>query len=656
LEDHNDEWPDLAVDAPRTSRPLSRLRRVKEDDAIDAQALLATALIESACSKAELKDIAERAAFCLLVQVPAYNWVQPLAQHLRSLGEWEETIARTAPAKGKVMEDAAHAVVGAMASGGRVFGVTPTLATLPPAMVSGADQTIILNQITGDIIATVIKGVTGDLPIDVPKRLGAGLNFDEIAACLRPGSTSAECILRLQRASATKNKPQNDESTPRFEALSGYGAAMTWGLELIEDLEAWRRGEIPWSALSASVILSSAPGLGKTSMVKSLAKSAGVPMVATSVAAWFSHGSGYLDDIIRQIDTVFAQAKALSPCLLLLDEIDAVPSRFTVSSKHADYWSVVIGHLLTLLDGATSDSTEGIILVGATNLAHRLDPALVRPGRFSTTVHIDPPDAEALLGILRQHLGKDLQKDDITEAAQLAGGSSGAMVVEWVKIARRTARTAKRPMILADLVAAIAPPDQRADDYIERVAIHEAGHAVVAHAMGLAKVLNISIVQRGSTAGSVETDNDGRLTTKAAVEADVVQTLAGRAAEEVILAGVSLGSGCNPRSDLARATSDIGMLHLSAGMGATLIYQSDPEDILGALSRNPRVAAAVEADLRRLYAEAIRLVRIHADVIVAVAEELMDHRHIGAEQFLEIVDSIKAPRQWAEPTQEIHHG
>src|SRR5690606_27219723 len=114
--------------------------------------------------------------------------------------------------------------------------------------------------------------------------------------------------------------------------------------------------------------------------------------------------------------------------------------------------------------------------------------ALVRPGRLNRIIHITPPDADAMIGILRQHLGADLAGEDLNQLGQMAAGSSGATAVQWVRTARRTARLAKRPMIMADLLAAIAPADTRSAEVLETTAIHEASHAVIAVAMGLGKI------------------------------------------------------------------------------------------------------------------------------------------------------------------------
>jgi hypothetical protein len=163
--------------------------------------------------------------------------------------------------------------------------------------------------------------------------------------------------------------------------MHGMGEAMAWANRLLADLERWRAGEIPFEAIERHVVLASEPGLGKTTFARSLAKSARLPLVATSVGAWFSSSAGYLDSVVKAIDGAFARAAASAPAILFLDELDALPSREALGPREGSWWTPVIGHMLTTLDGAISGVAGRLIIVGATNYAQKLDPALIRPGR-----------------------------------------------------------------------------------------------------------------------------------------------------------------------------------------------------------------------------------------------------------------------------------
>jgi hypothetical protein len=192
----------------------------------------------------------------------------------------------------------------------------------------------------------------------------------------------------------------------RIENLAGYGEARTWATELKDDLTLWREGALDWDEMSTRLLLSGPPGTGKTTFARALGNTLQVPMIATSVANWLE--PGYLGDVLKRITATFDTAKLRAPCILFIDEIDNIGNRGGDgrNKQYDDYWTSLINRLLELLDGALK--TEGIIVVGATNLPDRIDPALLRSGRLEKHVMIPPPDTDALAGILAHHLGEDL--------------------------------------------------------------------------------------------------------------------------------------------------------------------------------------------------------------------------------------------------------
>jgi cell division protease FtsH len=645
-----DEFPDLEFDQDEEPTPERKPRKIGAPRT--ASELLPQALIENAIGMEGIARIQETKAFCLVVQAPSPDWVAPLHRYLKSAGKyWDFHHSKSAaPRARSPQEDVAiEQATRALTSGGRCLGVSHQLNYLPPAMVSAADMHLVLPPPNAKVVAAVIRAVTGRLPRKLEDQTIAALDFDEIASAIRSGSTAKACVDRLRAAAA--KKVHHDKSiidAPLLEDLHGYGKAKEWCEDLVADLEAWRRGEIPFTAISANVVLAGAPGVGKTTLMKSLARSAGVPLISTSVSAWFANSPGYLDSIIKQIDAVFAQARDAAPAILFLDELDAVPNRATISPRGADWWLPVVTHLLTTLDGAISGATENVMVIAATNHPERLDSALTRSGRLSRIINIPRPDAEALAGIFRQHLGTDLQGEDLSQAAAMAMGATGADVVELVKNARRRARGAKRPMVLADLLAAVAPDETRSTDLLRRIAIHEAGHAVIAHANGMGRILGISIVQKGDAGGFAHVENDGRLPTKQDVEKLVMQRLGGRAAEEVLLGLVGTGSGGSKDSDLAVATRQVALMHLGLGMGESLVYRADEDGVDHILSFDARMTALIEEDLQRLYVDAMAMARRHVDLIEAVADDLLVRRHIGPGRFLELVDRVHTARQMKE--------
>lgn len=622
-----------------------RLSNARKDKS--AQYLLPRALLESIVGMEGIKRLHEDKQFCAVIQVPAADWAAPVLALLKDWN-WDFLHMRTVPLRASQLADdtTSQQTIHALSAGGRVLGISQDpVRLLPASMRTGADMNIVLPPPTGRIIAAVIRAMTGRSPRGLAEGLPITLGFDEICACLRPKQSASRSVARLLKAIADRSRADPlTQDVPHVRDLHGYGAAKTWALDLIDDLDAWRRGEIAFRDIDAAVVLASPPGLGKTSFVRSLARSAGLPLVATSVAQWFANSPGYLDSVIKQIDALFEQAKAMAPAVVFLDEIDAVPNRATISPRGADWWLPVITHLLTKLDGAASDSVDRLVIIAATNHPERLDEALIRPGRLNRIVHIGPPDAEAMRGILRQHLGPDLVETDLTLAAGMAAGATGAMVVQWVKAARRAARTAGRPMVMSDLLAAIAPQDARSRETLESTAIHEASHAVIAHVLGLGEVEAISIVRRGHSGGSTVLALDGSLPTRGAVENLVVQLLAGRAAEEAFFGEAGIGSGGDTSSDLARSTRLVGMLHISEGFAGSLLYRGDADAVPGVLARHPAIASAVEAHLHRLYRYALDMVLAHRQHIRLVAEALLAERQLGSARFLELMASVEASK------------
>lgn len=609
-----------------------------------AHHILPRALLENGIGMEGIAKIGAEKNFCLLVEAPSSDWVIPLWRTICDIGDWDLSLSKSVANRARAQDDSTvDGLVNVLGAGGRAFAVSQAPKDLlPAAMLSAADMIVSLPAPTARVIAATIKAVTGKLPENVPASLGVGLRFEEIATSIRQNSTPQECVERLERASAAKRRVEHmGADVPYVHELHGYGEAQSWAMNLVEDLEAWRRGEISLHDIDRNVVLASAPGLGKTSFVRSLARSTGLPLISTSVGSWFANSPGYLDSVIKQIDEVFGSARAVGPAIILLDEIDGIPSRAGLSSRNADWWLPVIGHMLTTLDGATTD-TSNLIVIGATNVPEKLDSALTRPGRLNRILHIPAPDGEALEGIFRQHLGDDLAGEDLSEVARLAVGNSGAQVVAWVKSARRTARAEGRSMLMQDLLKAVAPHDNRDPVLLHRIAVHEAGHAIVGRAVQLGTVTSLSVIETGITGGLTRMDTGDWSVTLESIERYVTYILGGRAAEEAVLGSVGSGSGGDETSDLARATQVLGLIHLGIGMGDTLLYRGDAKQVPQQLMILPAIAVKVEADLQRLYAKALEICRAEVDTIQAVATELAERRYIEGLRFMEIVAEVEA--------------
>ncbi len=168
-----------------------------------------------------------------------------------------------------------------------------------------------------------------------------------------------------------------------------------------------------------------------------------------------------MNEIIRQVDTVIGQASAAGHGILVLEEIECNPNRYAVDQSKCESLVALKSNNLTVLDSAMSGATSSLTIIGATNFPERLDEALVRPGRLNKVVRIGRPDGPATVGILRQHLGRDLADLDLGPVASICAGATGSQIAGWAKGARATARAAGRPMTHADLGAQVAPAETR---------------------------------------------------------------------------------------------------------------------------------------------------------------------------------------------------
>jgi len=307
-----------------------------DDTPTDASEALPRALFENSVTLGELDRCRTEDSLCLVVEVPSAEWAVPVGRHLRNcMRSWGYECIREAPTRGKIeAESQVDKARRALASGRRLFGVSPSPDMhLPRAMLVGADLRVTLRQPDGRVVAAAIRWVTGEDPGDVADELVAGIDYDALLSCIRKSSTAAQCIDRLERARANRNTSAADEGVTGVEDLEGYGAdAMEWATGLVEDVQAFRRGEIAFEEIPQSaraVILEGPPGTGKTSLARSLAKSLGMPLIATSVASWFTGSTGYLDAVLKEIDNVFSQARAVASSLLN-------SSAFCASRRSAD--------------------------------------------------------------------------------------------------------------------------------------------------------------------------------------------------------------------------------------------------------------------------------------------------------------------------------
>jgi cell division protease FtsH len=305
----------------------------------------------------------------------------------------------------------------------------------------------------------------------------------------------------------------------------------------------------------------------------------------------------------------------------------------------------VISDFLLLLDDATSRKREGVVVIGATNRIHAVDPAVLRPGRLERSIEITLPGRDGIINILRFHVRKDVPDKQLGPIADLIEGLTPAEIMETVRRARRNARQAARALSIDDIKNAALPELELSPNSRYRVAVHEAGHVASAIFGGLGRVSSVRIGGRGGSGGvtNMVFDSDD-LITRSVVEDRVTGLLSGRAAEIVLLGAASTGAGGGDRSDLALATRMLAAMEMSYGLGdERLVYLVAAEDAHAEIRKDPTARRRIDEILIRLQDRAVTLVREHRSAVAAIAEALVSRRFLSADDIAAVVADLNAP-------------
>lgn len=643
-------WEEVP-DKVESDEPPPSCKLESKKTSIRARCAIGAAAFRDATSGAIRRQFKGKSPLALVVLVPGPSWIAPVrALFLKRFGErWQTALeADTKTTAGHKAERNAE-VASCLTRGLPVIGVAVERDALPSVLIAAADLTIRIDNPRGVTIGRAIRMFTGQaVPTEIDDKIAFGLEFHDLVAAFRPNSSPVEIIERLQKASLATRGAGNADRLPNLEGAIEYGAARIWGMSLAQDVADYRAGRLGWQQVDRGAVLFSEPGLGKTLFARILAQACGVPLVAFSIADLFASSPGYLDSVIKASRAMFQRAAVLAPCILFLDEIDALPNRATMSPRGADWWTPVVTDFLLSLDNAVAGKRAGIVVIGATNNISGVDAAMMRPGRLERAIEIIRPDHAGAANILRHHLNGELPDADLTDIAHLMDGSTGAEIMMTVRSARRIARYAGRKLKRDDLLQSIAPIESIAPDALNRICIHEAAHAVASLAVPSGIVKRCIIGSTAATAGRtlIQTDKSDLLT-RESVERRAVVLLCGRAAERLLIGNAGLGAGGDDESDLAQVTQFVATLHASSGLGDTLTYVTSFKEALAAVRDDRELRLKVEQHLRALQERTEEIVQRHCDAIIAVADQLKTRRQLSGKEIRRIFDAT-SPNNEAE--------
>ena len=429
-----------------------------------------------------------------------------------------------------------------------------------------------------------------------------------------------------------------------FKDIAGLDEEKQEMIEIVDFLKKPRKFQEMGAKIPRGVLLCGNPGTGKTLIAKAIAAEADVPFISMSGSEFIEMFAGLGASRVRKL---FEKARKIAPCIVFIDEIDAIGSRRTTSSGSESENNQTLNQLLVEMDGF--DTEEAIIVLAATNRPEMLDKALLRPGRFDRQITIGLPDLNGREAILNIH-AKDKKIDESVNLRSIAEDTAGFTGAELANILNEAAiiATIKRHKAITnkdieDAVKKVTVGIEKHSRVISEkdkklTAFHEAGHAIVSRYLETQKeIKEVSIIPRGVAGGYTmyKTNEDKFYVSKQEMQEKLISLLGGRAAEKLALDDISTGASNDIEVATKIATDMVTIYGMSDIVGPISINtEKDPYqmELLG-----DRFEDSIGAEIKQLidnaYYQAQKILSEHMDKLEQVATTLMRQEIISAEEF-----------------------
>lgn len=429
----------------------------------------------------------------------------------------------------------------------------------------------------------------------------------------------------------------------KFDDVAGLDEEKEEMIEIVDFLKKPEKFKKMGARVPKGVLLYGKPGTGKTLIAKAIAGEADVPFISMSGSEFIEMFAGLGASRVRKL---FEKARKLAPCIVFIDEIDAIGSRRTSNSGAETENNQTLNQLLVEMDGFSSEET--IIVLAATNRPEMLDKALLRPGRFDRQITIPVPDLKGRLEILKIHAKNKKISDDVNleSIAEDTAGFTGAELENILNEAAIVATKNKHEDIEnLDIEEAVKKVtvglEKRGRVYSEKdkklTAYHEAGHAVVSrYLLTQTNVKEISIIPRGVAGGYTmyKSDEDKYYISKTEMQEKLIALLGGRAAEKLVLNDISTGASNDIEVATKIARDMVTKYGMSDNLGPIDFQGKEPYEMqMFGENIGDKIGEEVKKLIDIAYSDALSLLQQHRDKLDMIAQALLEKEKINEEDF-----------------------